>query len=642
MQKYFNNVTTPAGVSVPFATVTVRTHGGGLATVYSDNGVTLSNNPITADSLGVFSFYAADGRYDLSISGAGISTQTVTDILLEDPVDGLAALSASTGSGLVGFLSSAASALATTVYAWLNNWATVKNFVTGDGVADDTAGLTAAVAHAYSTSKPLYWNGEICKTTATIPNFHLVSHVGLGSVKRGTDVFYVNPHNSQANTIYIGTAGDASNDGLSSSQPMATFQNAFDALANYGPVLDGVWTVQAAGNTFTISAGSHNHMTPSRNRVGIKGPAAGHPNVPTCIVDGGGVGTAYFHGINCDGIGVRVQVQDIKFQNFKVASGNTRVGLLGANGADLYTVNVHGLDCSWSAIMAKECEQVRISGGILDCGTTGAYGFVSDSSHSSFGYGATNLATGPQVKNALSSGVYWSTGSQGHNDWTSFSDCAVAFLCAENSRADTVGNDYKRNVVAKRAITGGLFASGGAAETFNDGTADANTTDFEYKAYSGDLSELDDQGSGSWQRVAFDRTTHALSGVTPTTLATPYTIAAQRMAGIGKACRVHALGVFTQATAGSTMTVTFGGMSFTVTVPAAASNVAFEIDVTLYEIAGGYRAIGKLAQGLNAVRFGSATAGFDKTTSQAITIAATLANAGDSMNLYRTDVYLMG
>lgn len=96
MQKYFNNVAvgTPAR-PVSSATVTVTNNpGGSLSTIYSDNGISQTGNPLTTDSLGNFSFYAADGHYNLTISKTGITTQTVTDILLEDPADDGAVLSA--------------------------------------------------------------------------------------------------------------------------------------------------------------------------------------------------------------------------------------------------------------------------------------------------------------------------------------------------------------------------------------------------------------------------------------------------------------------------------------------------------------------------------------------------------------------
>lgn len=89
MQKYQNVVQTSQGVAVAGASVTVQTYPGGVAaTIYSDNGSTVAANPLTTDTYGNFSFYAADGRYQLIVNGDNIPTDfTYTDILLEDPAD---------------------------------------------------------------------------------------------------------------------------------------------------------------------------------------------------------------------------------------------------------------------------------------------------------------------------------------------------------------------------------------------------------------------------------------------------------------------------------------------------------------------------------------------------------------------------
>lgn len=88
MQKYFNNVADSQGNAIAGASVTVTTSAGLLATIYSNNASTPQANPITTDQNGYFAFYAADGRYNLTISGARINPSIViTDVLLEDPAD---------------------------------------------------------------------------------------------------------------------------------------------------------------------------------------------------------------------------------------------------------------------------------------------------------------------------------------------------------------------------------------------------------------------------------------------------------------------------------------------------------------------------------------------------------------------------
>jgi hypothetical protein len=85
MQKYQNAVAGPTGAPVYGASVQVNTYPGGTpATIYSDNGVTPATNPLTTDTNGAFSFYAANGHYQLVITGSNIETVTVNDIILVD------------------------------------------------------------------------------------------------------------------------------------------------------------------------------------------------------------------------------------------------------------------------------------------------------------------------------------------------------------------------------------------------------------------------------------------------------------------------------------------------------------------------------------------------------------------------------
>src|SRR5208282_1335095 len=70
-------------------TVTVYNAGTlTVSTIYSDNSATPQANPFTASNTGYWFFYAANGRYDVKFSGAGIASPfTLGDNLLFDPAD---------------------------------------------------------------------------------------------------------------------------------------------------------------------------------------------------------------------------------------------------------------------------------------------------------------------------------------------------------------------------------------------------------------------------------------------------------------------------------------------------------------------------------------------------------------------------
>lgn len=92
MQRYQDSVLiqNTNGVTVVGTGLTVTVYNAGtavLATIYSNNGVTLIpqlTTPIITDINGRFEFYAVNGRYDVTITGAAITPITVPDIFLED------------------------------------------------------------------------------------------------------------------------------------------------------------------------------------------------------------------------------------------------------------------------------------------------------------------------------------------------------------------------------------------------------------------------------------------------------------------------------------------------------------------------------------------------------------------------------
>lgn len=88
MQRYVNSIADPkTGMPIANASVQVNLYPAGTAaTIYSDNGITVTTNPLTTDTNGQFSFYAADGRYQLVVTGNNITTTTINDILIVDPL----------------------------------------------------------------------------------------------------------------------------------------------------------------------------------------------------------------------------------------------------------------------------------------------------------------------------------------------------------------------------------------------------------------------------------------------------------------------------------------------------------------------------------------------------------------------------
>lgn len=87
MQRYQNSVAnSTTGLPLVAATVQVNNYPAGTAaTIYSDNGITpVPGGTLTTDSNGQFSFYGPNGHYQLVVTGSGVTTQTINDIILLD------------------------------------------------------------------------------------------------------------------------------------------------------------------------------------------------------------------------------------------------------------------------------------------------------------------------------------------------------------------------------------------------------------------------------------------------------------------------------------------------------------------------------------------------------------------------------
>lgn len=87
-----------------------------------------------------------NGTEQVPIVQGGVTKRTTTDAVGDTVLNNLAA---STGSSLVGHIASGTGAVARTVQAKLRDTVSVKDFgAVGDGVADDTAAINAAIAYA--------------------------------------------------------------------------------------------------------------------------------------------------------------------------------------------------------------------------------------------------------------------------------------------------------------------------------------------------------------------------------------------------------------------------------------------------------------------------------------------------------------
>jgi hypothetical protein len=150
MQRFFDVVQDRSGNAIPGALVYVYASGGGLATLYSDNGVTTTPNPVTTNFDGEYGFYAANGTYSLTITATGYASDSRPGVILFDPADGGSLLASN-----VAFTQVGSGAIIRTVQAKLEESVSVKDFgATGDGTTNDLTAINLAIA---SGAKSVYF-----------------------------------------------------------------------------------------------------------------------------------------------------------------------------------------------------------------------------------------------------------------------------------------------------------------------------------------------------------------------------------------------------------------------------------------------------------------------------------------------------
>lgn len=533
----------------------------------------------------------------------------------------------------------------------------------GDGVTIDQTAAASAVSAAYADGDWVYWPDGTYLTNASIPNFHDVKHYGPGVVKRGSDLFYITPDETQTNNFYcnVSTGSDA-NDGLSASEPRQTLQAGIDCFEAWAHALiNGTWKLQLAAGTYARGAFPNSGDTGglvSRNPLYVVGAdVSGHPNVPTTIIKEGATEAAT--GLNCTF--TSVYVKDIKIEDYNGSVSSQ--GLLGGQGSPLYTENVHLEDCYYGVTEGSR-GYLNMKGGIVnDCGYLNSTTIVGSGGagvrmlffiQSAIGnQSATDRTEGPFFTNCVN-GIFCQEHITGHVDWCLFEDNGNAIYCVLNSRINTNSSEFNRNSVVGRADNGSNVDLSDTANLYGAGV-DVNLRLVNFGAFclGAHTAVLDGENfslGGSEIRFAANYPDTVITSTSSGSTIEDHTINGGWLTGTVSSSRpaakirVVVSGSFAGTTNAKNLAIRLGtaGPTAQVNFAAAATGVFHvELSVDFEETAKQLlRAVGWCDD--NPVQVGLTQATIDMTADQPIIAHAWVGNAADSITVNAIEWYISG
>lgn len=279
--KYQDTVQTKSGQAIPGAVVEVADYVTGLTpTLYTSDTGSTQKTSVTTDSNGTYWFYVNEGRYDITISKTGHTTQSNSDVIITGVLLDLP----HTWTGIQTFMSGLETSGTLTIGgASINVSGTVTagetvsndNLVCGMPYYDIRCAATITATDALATAAG---KGLVCASTYTIPSAVTITspiraEKGCSLTKSGSGTLAINgPFDAGLYQVFSGfSAGDVT--GLKEASPR-WFGAVADGVANdAGPFNQACSSVRAQGGIVEIAAGDTLRITSQvvATGIGIRG-----------------------------------------------------------------------------------------------------------------------------------------------------------------------------------------------------------------------------------------------------------------------------------------------------------------------------------------------------------------------------------
>lgn len=457
----------------------------------------------------------------------------------------------------------------------------VREYITGpvDGTTSNQTGLVAAINAALAAGARLFWPVGVYVSDANIPGFHTVRHAGPGKLKRGDDIFFVDPVEGQTNVVYVRPTGAAANaDGISLSSAIS-INRVSSLLLNYGPMLGGTWRVKLAAGTYVDGPTNRLIIGPmldtdlaagdapkakdtllNGNYVIFEGPDVGYDPAsspwptPAALFDGrGSSGIAFnFRG------GFRAVVRDIKFQDY-------RGGGIAVTSGALRCENVHTSGCTYGISGLHSFLEVK--GGWLHGSANKEHTGIRSlflTKHDIGSQLAGAPGQGPRITNC-NVGFLAQEGSTGHSDFVTYEDNVFAVNATVNARVNANGSSFKRNQVAVSTRLGAVVFTPDV--DWSTGTVDANNDNMRCQTGQILMPTGPEAYAQMYEQVFVDHNDSQVTGTTTEAVMRTYPIAENRLTCApnniykGKVLRIRASGTISGTNGAKSFRLRLGAAS---------------------------------------------------------------------------------